>query len=111
MSRKARKQYSPQEKVAILREHLLEGKAVSEVCQRHHRQMVTGLVVNGRVNLPRPVRRWLRAVEHRFHTAQSSWPEPSESFPARKKPTLSAQQLEGWRSLQSMTLRQAGDTS
>jgi len=31
MSRKARKQYSPQEKVAILREHLLEGKAVSEV--------------------------------------------------------------------------------
>ena len=38
MSRKARKQYSPQEKVAILREHLLEGKAVSEVCQQHQLQ-------------------------------------------------------------------------
>jgi len=35
MSRKPRKQYSPQEKVAILREHLLEGKPVSEVCERH----------------------------------------------------------------------------
>jgi transposase len=38
MSRKPRKQYSPQEKVAILREHLLEGRPVSEVCQRHQLQ-------------------------------------------------------------------------
>lgn len=38
MSRKPRKQYSAQEKVAILREHLLEGKSVSEVCQRHQLQ-------------------------------------------------------------------------
>lgn len=35
MSRKPRKQYAAQEKVAILREHLLEGKPVSEVCQHH----------------------------------------------------------------------------
>ena len=35
MSRKPRKHYTPLEKVAILREHLLEGKAVSEVCDRH----------------------------------------------------------------------------
>jgi transposase len=34
MSRKPRKHYSAEEKVAILREHLLEGKAVSEVCQQ-----------------------------------------------------------------------------
>ncbi len=34
MSRKPRKHYSPPEKVAILREHLLEGKAISEVCDR-----------------------------------------------------------------------------
>jgi transposase len=34
MSRKPRKQYSPHEKVAILREHLLEGKAISEVCDQ-----------------------------------------------------------------------------
>lgn len=38
MSRKPRKQYSAQEKVAILREHLLEGNAISEVCQRHQLQ-------------------------------------------------------------------------
>jgi transposase-like protein len=38
MSRKPRKQYAPQEKVAILREHLLEGKPVSEVCQEHQLQ-------------------------------------------------------------------------
>ncbi len=38
MSRKPRKQYSAQEKVAILREHLLEGKAVSVVCQEHQLQ-------------------------------------------------------------------------
>ncbi len=38
MSRKPRKQYSAQEKVAILRGHLLEGKPVSEVCQQHQLQ-------------------------------------------------------------------------
>jgi transposase-like protein len=38
MSRKPRKHYSPQEKVAILREHLLERKPVSEVCQQHQLQ-------------------------------------------------------------------------
>lgn len=38
MSRKPRKHYSADEKVAILREHLLEGKAVSEVCQQHQLQ-------------------------------------------------------------------------
>jgi transposase-like protein len=31
-----RKQYSPEQKVAILREHLLEGQPVSDVCDRHH---------------------------------------------------------------------------
>ena len=38
MSRKPRKQYSAQEKVAILRERLLEGKPLSEVCERHDLQ-------------------------------------------------------------------------
>lgn len=38
MSRKPRKHYSAEEKMAILREHLLEGKAVSEVCQQHELQ-------------------------------------------------------------------------
>lgn len=38
MSRKLRKHYTAQEKVAILREHLLEGKPISEVCQKHQLQ-------------------------------------------------------------------------
>lgn len=38
MSRKPRKQYTAQEKVAILREHLLEGKAISVVCETHQLQ-------------------------------------------------------------------------
>jgi transposase-like protein len=38
MSRKTRKHYAPQEKVAILREHLLEHKPISEVCDRHQLQ-------------------------------------------------------------------------
>ena len=38
MSRKPRKQDSAQEKVAILRERLVEGKPLSEVCERHQLQ-------------------------------------------------------------------------
>jgi transposase len=38
MSRKPRKQYSAEEKVAILRERLLEGRPLSEVCERHQLQ-------------------------------------------------------------------------
>lgn len=33
MEKKPRRQYSPEEKVRILRLHLLEGKAVSEICE------------------------------------------------------------------------------
>jgi transposase-like protein len=38
MSRKLRKHYTPQEKVAILREHLLEGQPISQVCERYQIQ-------------------------------------------------------------------------
>jgi len=34
MEKKTRRQFSPEEKVRILRLHLLEGTAVSEICQR-----------------------------------------------------------------------------
>ena len=34
MEKKTRRQYSPEEKVRILRLHLLEGKAVSEICEQ-----------------------------------------------------------------------------
>jgi hypothetical protein len=74
------------------------------VRRRHHRQTVTGLVVNDRVNLPRSTRRWLRAVEHRDRLAKES---PTAVFDSsRKRPTLSPSALAGWRALQAMVLRQ-----
>lgn len=81
------------------------------VRRRHQRQMVTGLVVNQRVNLPRELRRWLRAVEYRARSqrpASLSSYKPLE-YRSRKSPTLSPAQLEGWRSLQSMIARQAAE--
>ncbi len=78
------------------------------VRRRHQQQMVTGLVVNDRVNLPRATRRWLRAVEHRARNQPRSLSsyEPFSDTPT-KEPTLSESQLEGWQSLQSMVRRQS----
>jgi RNA-directed DNA polymerase len=56
--------------------------------RRHQRQVVTGLVVNNRVDLPRETRRWLRAVEHHAATGQPT--------------TLTPEQLSGWRALRQM---------
>ena len=58
------------------------------VRRRKDRQVVTGLVVNERINLPRDIRRWLRAVEHHQQTG--------------RKISITEEQLAGWRSLQSM---------
>ena len=60
--------------------------------RRHMRQMVTGLVVNERVRLPRETRRWLRAVRHRARNGG--------------QPTLNRRQLQGWTALESMVERQ-----
>ena len=70
----------------------LRGKL--QILRRHQQQRVTGLVVNDRVQLPRKVRRWLRAVEHRVKTQGTA--------------TLSPGQLAGWRALQEMIRKQAG---
>ena len=35
MSKRTRRSYTPEEKVAILRLHLLEKKAVSDICEEH----------------------------------------------------------------------------
>ena len=64
-----------------------------QVRRRHHRQQVTGLVVNESVNLPRRTRRTLRAVEH--HLANG------------KEATLTPAQLEGWRAVRTMIARQS----
>lgn len=38
MAAKSRKSYQPQEKVAIIRQHLIEGVAISDLCDRHGMQ-------------------------------------------------------------------------
>jgi transposase len=38
MPRKKRRHFTPEQKVSILREHLLEAKPVSEVCETHDLQ-------------------------------------------------------------------------
>ncbi len=63
------------------------------IARRHDRQLVTGLVVNQKVQLPRKTRRWLRAVEHRLATKRES--------------TLTPEQLAGWRSLERMVKEQS----
>ncbi|HAU36527.1 MAG TPA: hypothetical protein DCX07_02280 [Phycisphaerales bacterium] len=63
------------------------------IWRRHDRQMVTGLVVNERANLPRRLRRKLRAIEHHLLTGRPA--------------TLTADQLNGWKALQNMVDAQA----
>jgi hypothetical protein len=79
----------------ILREegYELHTRKKLQIRRRHHRQTVTGLVVNERVGLPRATRRWLRAVEH--HASQG------------RETTLTPAQLEGWRALRKMVERPA----
>jgi len=82
------------------------------VRRRHHRQTVTGLVVNDRVGRGRFTRRWLRAVEHRTRLAaegNSPTSTGATAYVARKRPTLTPAQLEGWRALRSMIDRQRGE--
>ena len=61
-----------------------------QIRRRHHRQVVTGLVVNQRVALPRVRRRWLRAVEHRIYAGGEA--------------TINREQLRGWQAFESMVV-------
>ena len=54
------------------------------IIRNHRRQTVTGIVVNERLNLARPTRRWLRAVHHRLKEGGGS--------------TLSQAEFTGWMS-------------
>lgn len=72
----------------------LHQKKKLQIRRRHDRQLVTGLVVNESVDLPRATRRWLRAVDHHL----------ADGRPA----TLTPAQRAGWKSLASMVDRQAG---
>jgi RNA-directed DNA polymerase len=73
--------------------HVHRRKKLS-VRRRHQRQVVTGLVVNDGVALPRETRRRLRAVEHHHKSGRPA--------------TLNLCQLEGWRALLNMVRKQAG---
>lgn len=81
----------------IIREHgyLPHVSRKFDVRRSHQRQVVTGLVVNDRANLPRETRRWLRAVEYRTRNQGVG----GKFTPA---PTLTRQQLQGWRGLRKM---------
>ena len=64
----------------------------TRILRQHQQQKVTGLVVNDRVNVPRHVRRKLRAVEHRLNTGQRA--------------TMTREQLDGWKALLAMVEKQ-----
>lgn len=73
--------------------YALHQKKKLHVRRRHERQVVTGLVVNQRIGLPRETRRWLRAVEHRLTSGREA--------------TLMPACLAGWKALQAMIAKQA----
>ena len=64
------------------------GKRKTQIQPRRRRQVVTGLVVNEKVNIPRTTRRRLRAVAHHLETGRPA--------------TMTAEQLQGWRAYQRM---------
>ena len=66
----------------------LHQKRKLHIRRRHQCQLVTGLVVNERVALPRRTRRWLRAVAHRLQAGGEA--------------SLTPAQLAGWQALAAM---------
>jgi RNA-directed DNA polymerase len=67
-------------------------KKKSHTLRRHQRQVVTGLVVNDKVQLSRARRRQLRAIEHRLRS--------------NRRATMSEAQFAGWQALQKMIQKQ-----
>jgi retron-type reverse transcriptase len=78
-------------RVAAAQGYRVHGRPKLGIWRRHQRQLVTGVVVNDAPDLPREVRRRLRAIEHRLETTG--------------KATLTAPQLAGWRAYRAMLLR------
>jgi hypothetical protein len=74
--------------------YIMHGRPKLKWMRRHQPQTVTGLVVNEKVQLPRRIRRWLRAVEHHMKTGRPA--------------TLTSQELAGWKAYQQMIERQSG---
>ena len=96
-------------RVAAQEGYRVHGRKKTTVRRRHHRQIVTGLVVNDKVNLPRETRRRLRAITHRARQAKQSILDPNYqpfSYGRIQQPTLTPSQLEGWEALQAMIVKQ-----
>jgi retron-type reverse transcriptase len=68
--------------------YLLHHRKKRSIRRRNARQVVTGLVVNERVRLPREVRRRLRAAEHHLSVGRMC--------------SMTADQLAGWRAFEHM---------
>ncbi len=75
-------------RVAATQGYRVHGRPKLGIWRRHQRQVVTGIVVNERPDLPREQRRRLRAVEHRLRTTGQA--------------TLSPAQLAGWKAYRAM---------
>jgi retron-type reverse transcriptase len=73
--------------------HLHEDRKL-HIARRHQQQRVTGLVVNEKVQLPRELRRRLRAVEHHLEAG----------LPA----SMTREEFEGWQAVRGMIARQSG---
>lgn len=67
-----------------------------KIRRRHQAQIVTGLVVNEKVQLPRSTRRRLRAIQHRLKV--------------RGRADLTQAQLDGWKSFAAMVAKRAGNS-
>lgn len=68
----------------------------TRILRQHQRQKVTGLVVNDRVNVPRHIRRKLRAVEHRLNNGRPA--------------TMTREQLSGWKAFLTMVEKQRDES-
>ncbi|SEH05310.1 Reverse transcriptase (RNA-dependent DNA polymerase) [Candidatus Venteria ishoeyi] len=74
------------EKILKDEDYTLHKRRKLHIRRSHQQQLVTGLVVNHHVNLPRSTRRRLRAIEHRLNT--------------QRKASLTPTQLAGWKAFQ-----------
>ncbi|MCA9310964.1 MAG: RNA-directed DNA polymerase [Phycisphaerales bacterium] len=81
--------------IVAQRGYQLHGRRKTHIRHACQRQLVTGLVVNQSVNLPRETRRRLRAIEHHLRT--------------RGHASLTEEQLRGWQALDLM-VRRAGES-
>jgi retron-type reverse transcriptase len=81
------------ERVAWAEGYRLHRRKKLHIRRRHQQQLVTGLVVNERVHLPRKTRRRLRAVDHHLRTGRPA--------------TLTPEQRAGWSALQIMIAEQS----